>query len=338
MEITKKIKKGFLVLVVICLSWVCAACGVSSSNDSKQNAAELFEQGNELYECGAYAEAVAAWEKAAKAGSSDAMCNIAHLYEEGDGVEQNYERALEWLLKAAKAGNSHAVSEIGPFYKNGLGVEQDYEKALEWFLKAAEAGDADAMYESGLCYENGWGVEQNCKTAIEWYKKAEERGSLSALFKCKTEEAMVEVTGDAGGDFLPQSIPDAAVTAASAQGGTVEEVYQVVSDGKPAGYAVKVAATGCQGTIEMVVGMDVNKAITGIKVIHHSETSGIGTKVCNDNAPAVNGVPILDQFIGLTGSGSLIINDNISPVSGATVSSESVAKGANAALAVVEIL
>lgn len=164
------------------------------------------------------------------------------------------------------------------------------------------------------------------------------KGPIAAINKAKTEEALVKVVTDAESEFVPQELTDEVKAAATAQGGTVTELYEVKSAGESAGYAVKVVASGSQGSIEMIVGTDTNKAITGISVVKHAETSGIGTKVCNDNAPAINGTPVLDQFIGMSGSGSLVVKGNISPVSGATVSSTGVTKGANAALAVVETL
>lgn len=164
------------------------------------------------------------------------------------------------------------------------------------------------------------------------------KGPIAAINKAKTEEALVKVVTDAESEFVPQELTDEVKAAATAQGGTVTELYEVKSAGESAGYAVKVVASGSQGSIEMIVGTDTNKAITGISVVKHAETSGIGTKVCNENAPAVNGTPVLDQFIGMSGSGSLVVKGNISPVSGATVSSVGVTKGANAALAVVETL
>lgn len=164
------------------------------------------------------------------------------------------------------------------------------------------------------------------------------KGPIEETNKAKTEEALAKVVTDPESEFVPQELSDAAVEAASAQGGTLTEMYAVQLGDETVGYAMKVEASGSQGTIQMIVGTDANKAITGISVVKSAETSGIGTKVCNDNAPAANGVPVLDQFIGLSGSGSLVVKGNISPVSGATVSTTGVTKGANAALAAVEAL
>ena len=132
-------------------------------------------------------------------------------------------------------------------------------------------------------------------------------------------------------------ISDAVAAAASAQGGKIVEMYPMTNGGADAGYVVKVSASGSQGTITMMVGVDAKKAITGISVISHSETSGIGTKVVG-NEPNAAGEPVLDQFIGMSGSGSLVVGKNVIAVSGATVSTKGITMGANAALAAVEAL
>ena len=132
-------------------------------------------------------------------------------------------------------------------------------------------------------------------------------------------------------------ISDAVAAAASAQGGKIVEMYPMTNGGADAGYVVKVSASGSQGTITMMVGVDANKAITGISVVSHSETSGIGTKVVG-NEPNAAGVPVLDQFVGMSGSGSLVVGKNVIAVSGATVSTKGINMGANAALAAVEAL
>ena len=132
-------------------------------------------------------------------------------------------------------------------------------------------------------------------------------------------------------------ISDAVAAAASAQGGKIVEMYPMTNGGADAGYVVKVSASGSQGTITMMVGVDANKAITGIFVISHSETSGIGTKVVG-NEPNSAGEPVLDQFVGMSGSGSLVVGKNVIAVSGATVSTKGITMGANAALAAVEAL
>ena len=141
-----------------------------------------------------------------------------------------------------------------------------------------------------------------------------------------------------GSEFTDKlEISDDVAAAAAAQGGKLTELYGVKNAGADAGYVMKIAASGSQGTITMMVGVDANKAITGISVVSHAETSGIGTKVMG-NEPNAAGVPVLDQFIGMSGSGSLVVGKTVTAISGATVSTKGITMGANAALAAAEAL
>lgn len=132
-------------------------------------------------------------------------------------------------------------------------------------------------------------------------------------------------------------VTDDMVAAAATQSGKILELYPVTNGGAEAGYVMKISASGSQGTIVMMVGVDANKAITGISVVSHAETSGIGTKVVG-NEPNTAGVPVLDQFQGMSGAGSLVVGKTITAISGATVSTKGITMGANAALAAAEVL
>ena len=159
------------------------------------------------------------------------------------------------------------------------------------------------------------------------------RGPIAAIEAEKTRVAMSAVA-PAGSEFTDKlEIPAEAVEAAAAQGGKVMERYGV----KAGGYVMKISASGSQGTIVMMVGTDANKAITGISVVSHAETSGIGTKVVG-NEPNDAGVGVLDQFIGMSGAGSLVVKKNIVPITTATVSTKGITMGANAALAAAEAM
>ena len=132
-------------------------------------------------------------------------------------------------------------------------------------------------------------------------------------------------------------VTDDMVAAAATQSGKILELYPVTNGGAEAGYVMKISASGSQGTIVMMVGVDATNAITGISVVSHAETSGIGTKVVG-NEPNADGVPVLDQFIGMSGAGSLVVGKTVTAISGATVSTKGISMGANAALAVAEVL
>ena len=163
------------------------------------------------------------------------------------------------------------------------------------------------------------------------------KDKIAAIDAENTRVAMSAVApeGSEFGDKMELS--EAAITAASDNGGKLVELYPVTLDGAAAGYVMKISASGSQGSIVMMVGVDADKAITGISVVSHAETSGIGTKVVG-NEPNAAGVPVLDQFQGMSGAGTLVVGKNITAISGATVSTKGINMGANAALAVAELL
>ena len=162
-------------------------------------------------------------------------------------------------------------------------------------------------------------------------------GKIAEIDAENTRVAMSAVVPE-GSEFTDKlEISDAVSAAAAAQGGKLTELYGVTNGGAEAGYVMKVSASGSQGAIVMMIGVDANKAITGISVVSNSETSGIGTKVVDDE-PNSDGVPVLDQFVGMSGAGSLVVGKTVTPISGATVSTKGITMGANAALAAVEAM
>jgi electron transport complex protein RnfG len=115
------------------------------------------------------------------------------------------------------------------------------------------------------------------------------------------------------------------------------QIYEV-PDGSEQRYALKVSSSGSQGTIVMMVGFDKDGRISGVSVVSHSETSGIGTKVVG-NESTVSGVGALDQYRGKSAEDyPLKIGKGIDAVSGATVTGKGITKGVNAAIAVFQLL
>ena len=65
-------------------------------------------------------------------------------------------------LKAlAEKGDAKAQNSLGWIYQSGEGVEQDYAKALEWFTKSAEQNNPFGQSHLGRMYNKGQGVEQH---------------------------------------------------------------------------------------------------------------------------------------------------------------------------------
>jgi TPR repeat protein len=81
------------------------------------------------------------FKRAAEGGNPDAEVELGELYEDGDGVEQNYALAAEWYREAAEhvpnlGGAGQGRNHLGLLYLAGLGVPQDYVQAYMWFSLA----------------------------------------------------------------------------------------------------------------------------------------------------------------------------------------------------------
>ena len=77
-----------------------------------------------------------------------------NAYEEG-----NYPTALQAFRQLADKGNARAQHLLGLMYDNGEGVVQDYRQAVAWYSKASAQGNADAQYNLGMMYGNGTGAQ-----------------------------------------------------------------------------------------------------------------------------------------------------------------------------------
>ena len=152
--------------------------------------------------------------KAAEEGDPLAQYKLAERYNEGDGIEQDEGKAVEWFLKAAnqglaqaqcelarhyllkdsvrlaqkwldkavKQGNAEAIRLLGTCYEDGDFDEVDYEKAMEYYLMAAVKGHARSMYDVGRMYDDGKGVEKDSAKAAEWFVKGAERGDMRSAY------------------------------------------------------------------------------------------------------------------------------------------------------------
>ncbi len=95
----------------------------------------------------------------------------------------------------------------------------------------------------------------------------------------------------------------------------VDECY--IADNK-AGMAVTSEYKGFGGAVTVMVGIDADGKITGVKVTDHSETPGLGTKAADAD--------YLKQYQGVSDATADHINNdpNIDAVTGATITSNAV--------------
>jgi len=100
-------------------------------------------------------------------------------------------------------------------------------------------------------------------------------------------------------------------------------------DGTLLGTALTVAVRGYGGAMQILVGVDGQNAVTGVRLLSHSETPGLGTNAEKDS--------FLSQYIAKTGVLSVTRTsprgNEIQAITSATITSRAVTEGVNAALA-----
>ena len=109
---------------------------------------KLFERADFHYENGEYIKAFELFNKAAINGDSGAMMNLASMYSAGEGIERNFEKAIEWELKAIEAGNETAIYNLGITYR----IKGDIVNSKKYFEKAYKLGDGYAALELAKLY------------------------------------------------------------------------------------------------------------------------------------------------------------------------------------------
>ncbi len=124
-----------------------------------------------------------AWHRnSAEAGYPRAMTNLAYLYSIGEGVEKDLDISAAWYKEAAELNSASAIYAVAAYTLNGTGgIEQNESEGVRLLLEAAELGHKRAMYVVGKRYENGDGLAYDIDQAIYWYNESAKLGEEEAI-------------------------------------------------------------------------------------------------------------------------------------------------------------
>lgn len=134
------------------------------------------DPGETLFRQGHYAEAIAQWRVAARAGDVQARYRLGQTYVDGVVVKRDYAEAARHLKPAAEAGHALAALEYANLLDNGWGVPRSKAKAARFFRIAAERGVPAAMFNLGAMIEAGEGLRSDTIEAFKWYYLSYGRG------------------------------------------------------------------------------------------------------------------------------------------------------------------
>ena len=124
-------------------------------------------------------QAIQWYERAAMKENKNALYHLAMILIKQE--RKDFVTVAKLLEKAAKLDHPNAQYNLAVMYQKGDGVEQDMQKALFWYEKAAEAHLAIAQYNLGMIYFEGSIVEKNEEKAKELWQKAANQGLEAAV-------------------------------------------------------------------------------------------------------------------------------------------------------------
>ena len=105
------------------------------------------------------------------------------------------------------------------------------------------------------------------------------------------------------------------------------QVYFIgMKEGKGIGLAIKTAPKGYSGPIQMLVGIDTKRNVSGIEILDQKETPGLGANILTKDFKCT-GKSFVAQFIGKNAQSPLKAKEDIDALTGATISSNAVCQG-----------
>lgn len=119
--------------------------------------------------------------------------------------------------------------------------------------------------------------------------------------------------------------PDAAVT--------IEIAYAAIKNDMPFGAGLRVTRTGYSGPIRTMVGVDSDGRITGVRILSHSETPGLGAHAASSTyfVDRVNRITFYGQFTGMSVNDPFEVNRDVDVITASTITSRAIADSVRAA-------
>ena len=100
---------------------------------------------------------------------SDAMFNLAVIYDNGFGIAADKTRALHYYKAASELSNIYAQYNLGWKYYNGESVYKDVNKAFNLYQSASRYGHPQATFNLANMYFSGIGTVKNLKKLTGYF-------------------------------------------------------------------------------------------------------------------------------------------------------------------------
>ncbi len=115
----------------------------------------------------------------AEKGDPAAMFQLGNRYHQGDGVEQDMEKAVEWWKKASDKGEIPATHNLGVYYQ----TIDDIPNAKKYLEISVSAGYIDSYFNLALCYLRHAAEGDNVQKGIDLLEEAAEKGHTDSQWR-----------------------------------------------------------------------------------------------------------------------------------------------------------
>ena len=176
-----------------------------------------------------------------------------------------------------------------------------------------------------------------CALALTNYVTA---GTIEEMNIQANTVARQEVLPDAT-DFEEVPVEDVAKIAEEINMETPEELLEVyigTNNGEVVGYTVKTGPTsGYSGEVQVLTGISSDGVISGITIIKHNETPGLGALATGEWNDQFTGKSAAEELVVVKGTAKEGSNE-IQAITGSTITSKAVTEGVNTSIQVYQTL
>jgi electron transport complex protein RnfG len=117
----------------------------------------------------------------------------------------------------------------------------------------------------------------------------------------------------------------------------VDAAYSAKTGGQMSGVAVQAASGGFNGDVTILIGIDSGGGITGVKILTHTETPGLGANAAKANyyvGDKANEITFYGQYKGMSASDNIAVQQDggqVTAITAATITSRAVSLAVNEA-------
>lgn len=117
---------------------------------------------------------------------AQAKDNLARCFENGWGVEQDLEQAMNFYELAGDGGYKLGYFNLGRLHEEGRGgAPVNIQEAIKWYQTAGDNNFAKGYHRIGEIFEQGIGTPKDLDQARKWYEEAAGTGYDPAIIKLK---------------------------------------------------------------------------------------------------------------------------------------------------------